>query len=108
MIRLVIDFAVEASREAEFEAMYRDVYVVALKKQQGFEGSSLCKSYSDDVLAEFGADKPAYNYRMTLDFESEPARRAWVASDEHDPAWNHAAGLATKYSYTGYDIVARA
>lgn len=108
MIRLVIDFSVERPHEREFEAMYRDVYVVALKKQQGFLGSSLCKSYPDDVLAEFGAEKPAFNYRMTLDFDSEAARRTWVASEDHDPAWTQATALATKYAYVGYDVVAQA
>lgn len=108
MIRLVIDFAVEGIHESVFEQMYRDVYAVALKKQAGFAGSSLCKSYHADVLAEIGAERPVYNYRMTLDFDSEAARRAWVASDEHDPAWNQATALAAKYTYTGYDVVAQA
>lgn len=106
MIRLVIDFAVDDAQESSFEKMYREVYVPALRKQSGFTGSSLLRLYSADVLTELGADIPPYNFRMTLDFESEPARRAWVASPDHDPAWNQATALATKFAYTGYDIVA--
>jgi heme-degrading monooxygenase HmoA len=107
VIRLAIDFAVESDQQARFEDMYRDVYLVALGKQAGFEGSSLLRLYSADVLTEIGAEIPIYNYRMTLDFESEAARRAWVGSREHDPAWKSATALATKYTYTGYDVVAQ-
>lgn len=107
MIQFTIDFAVESSEEALFEAMYREIYLVALGKQAGFKGSSLLRLYSPEVLAEIGAATSLYNYRMTLAFESEAARLRWVSSREHDEAWRSATALATMYTYTGYDVVAQ-
>lgn len=107
MIQLAIDFAVENSRQVSFERMYHDIYLVALAKQVGFHGSTLLRLYPSVVLVEIGAETPSYNYRMTLDFESESARRAWVNSPEHDPAWRSATALATKHTFVGYDVLAR-
>lgn len=107
MIQLSIDFAVESRQREGFERMYQEIYLVALAKQIGFNGSTLLRIYPDDILFEIGSEVPSYNYRMTLDFESESARRAWVSSPEHDPAWKSATSLATKFTFLGYDVVAR-
>lgn len=108
MICLVIDFEIEESEQQPFEDMYRDVYVRAVQGQSGFVRSALMRLYPRDVLTTIEAAMPVYNYRMTLEFESEQKRLDWVASPEHDPTWERATGLARAYEHVGYDVIDQA
>lgn len=105
MIRLLINFEVGSEQAKSFEEFCRETYIVALSGQPGYVGSSLSRSYAPDVLREIGADEPGYNYQLTLEFESEAARRAWVSCPEHDPIWTRATGMSIRYSYTGYNVL---
>ena len=43
---------------------------------------------------------------MVMVFDTEQNRRRWVASKEHAVAWPRASGMAQKYAWRGYDLVA--
>ena len=47
------------------------------------------------------------NYQMQLVFDTEENRRKWVASKEHETAWPLASSMAEKFSWRGFDVVAK-
>lgn len=108
MVRLLVNFSVRKADEAAFESFCKKTYLPLLARQKGFVRTSLGRLYGREVLQEIGAEVPAHNYHMTIEFDGEAARREWVASPEHDPAWAHVVSLTDECSYTGYDIVAEA
>ncbi|PSL05267.1 hypothetical protein CLV30_104133 [Haloactinopolyspora alba] len=106
MIRLQIFFAVDDGDGAAFERMYHDVYVPALRRQQGYLGSSLLRRYPAHVLEEFGGTVVPYTYQLELDFDSEENRRLWAQSRDHADAWPDVLALATSVQSCGYDVAA--
>ncbi|MBN2864334.1 MAG: hypothetical protein JXN62_14290, partial [Bacteroidales bacterium] len=88
MIKLQMFFKVSEGKSTAFERMYADVYVPALRKQQGYIGSSLQRLFSQRIATEISAAPSDFKYQMELIFESEELRRKWVASPEHqNTAW---------------------
>ena len=101
---LQIYFEVPPSGGSDFEKMYAEVYVPALKKQQGYLSSKLLRLFPPDVAGEIEAAKTDFNYQMELVFDTEENRRLWVASDEHQVAWPQAEKMATQVAWRGYDV----
>ena len=105
MIKLQMFFNVSEVKSTDFERMYANVYVPAMRKQQGYIGSELLRLFPEDVAAEISAAPSEYKYQMEITFESEAARRKWVASREHvEDAWPAAEALADSYEWRGYDL----
>ena len=102
---LQIYFKEPAERAAEFEKMFADTYVPALKVQEGYIRSNLLQVFPADVLEKLGAAPTEFNYQMELVFDTEANRLKWVASDEHQAAWPRAKGMADKVAYRGFDVV---
>ena len=101
MILLQIYFDVSTEKAQDFEQMYRASYVPALKKQEGYLGSTLLRLFPPDVAAEIEAAATTFNYQMELMFDTEAHRRRWVASEEHSVVWPLAEALSQKIACRG-------
>lgn len=104
-ILLQIYFEVAPERSAEFEKMFAESYVPAMRKQQGYQGSTLLRLYATDVANQIMATPTEFNYQMELVFDTEENRQKWVASAEHTKAWPEASGMAKKFAWRGFDLV---
>ncbi len=104
MILLQIYFEIAPERNADFEKMYEDVYVPAMRKQQGYLGSKLLRIYAPAVSRAIQAAPSEFNYQMELMFDTEENRVKWVASQEHVDAWAAAEDIATSAAWRGYDV----
>lgn len=105
MILLQIYFDVPSEKERDFESMYAEAYVPALRKQKGYLGSKLLRLFPPDVVKEIEAAPTEFNYQMELMFDTEENRRLWVASEEHSLVWPLAAGMTQNVAWRGFDIV---
>lgn len=76
-----------------------------LAQQPGFVSAALGRTYPEETLQEIDAERSEFNYQLSLDFQTEESRRAWVGDPRHDPAWGHLVQLAEHVTHTGYDIV---
>ena len=104
---LEIYFKVSKKRAADFEKMYVQSYVPALRKQQGYLRSKLLRVFPEKVSREIDAAPTEFNYQIELVFDTEENRRKWVASKEHATAWPLASGMAQKFAWRGYDVVGK-
>ena len=104
---LEIYFKVSKKRAADFEKMYAQSYVPALREQQGYLRSKLLRVFPEKAAREIEAAPTEFNYQMELVFDTEENRRKWVASKEHQTAWPLASGMAQKFAWRGYDVVGR-
>ena len=105
MMLLQIYFDVSSEKERDFENMYANSYVPALRKQQGYLGSKLLRLFPANVAEEIESAPTEFNYQMELMFDTEENRRLWVASEEHVAVWPLAAGMTRKVAWRGFDIV---
>lgn len=103
---LQIYFDVPGEKAGDFERMYRDTYVPALRKQQGYIRSTLLRLFPPLVAQEIEAAPSEFNYQMELVFDSEANRRRWAASPEHQAAWPQASGMARQVAWRGFDVAA--
>ena len=104
-ILLQIYFQVAPERAVEFEKMFSESYVPAMRKQKGYLRSGLLRLFASGVAQEIEAAPTEFNYQMELVFDTEENRRKWVASKEHAVAWPHASGMAKKVAWRGFDVV---
>ncbi len=104
-ILLQIYFQVSKERAADFEKVFTESYVPALKKQRGYLRSNLLRLFPEKVAKEIEAAATEFNYQMELVFDTEENRRKWVASKEHAKAWPLASGMAEKFAWRGFDVV---
>jgi antibiotic biosynthesis monooxygenase (ABM) superfamily enzyme len=103
-ILLQIYFKVAQERASEFEKMFDESYVPALRKQQGYIRSDLLRLFPEKTAKEIEAAATEFNYQMELVFDTEENRRKWVASREHAKAWPAASDMAEKFAWRGYDV----
>jgi len=104
MILLQIYFEIPKERSASFEEMYENVYVPALRKQQGYLGSKLLRIFPPAASEAIEASPTEFNYQMELIFDTEANRMKWVASSEHVEAWAKAEAMAKSVAWRGYDV----
>jgi antibiotic biosynthesis monooxygenase (ABM) superfamily enzyme len=101
---LQIYFEIEPAKSADFEKMYKDVYVPAMRKQQGYLGSKLLRIFPPAISEAIQAAPTEFNYQMELMFDTEENRMKWVASPEHVEAWAAAEALFRRATWRGYDV----
>jgi len=106
MILFELHFQVDAARRAEFESAFAEIFAPAISKQKGFQSLKLLRLYSPSAIAEIEASPTEYDYQINFTFESEAARRVWATSADHDLAWPKLSGIAQKFFWRGYDVVA--
>jgi hypothetical protein len=103
---LQMDFVVTKEKSADFEKMYRTIYVPALKTRNGYLGSKLIRIFPDNYEKEILGESSTYNYQIQLYFATEADRKLWVASPIHvKKAWPSAQALAKTVKWRGYDVV---
>ncbi len=105
MITLEIKYRVSSASTEAFEKMIKNVYGPALAKQEGFVGYRLLREYSKAERGAIGATSDDYQFHLELTFESEALRQKWVASPEHDPAFEEAKKLTAQIVHNGYHVV---
>jgi mannose-6-phosphate isomerase-like protein (cupin superfamily) len=105
MVKLQMFFEVAEEDFDAFEANYIDVYVPALRKQEGYMGSKLLRTFSPDILRRAGSPETKYTFQMELLFDTEEHRINWTKTPEHDDAWAKTSALAKSFEWLGYDVV---
>ena len=105
MVKLQMFFEVAPKDFEAFETNYIDVYVPALRKQVGYIGSKLLRTFSAEALKRAGSPATKYTYQMELLFDTEEHRIMWTKTPEHDNAWAHTSALAKSFEWLGYDVV---
>lgn len=104
-IKLQMFFEVEEKDFAAFEANYINVYVPALRKQTGYMGSKLIRTFSPEILRKAGSPATKYTFQMELLFDTEEHRVMWTQTPEHDNAWAKTSAFAKSFEWIGYDVV---
>jgi heme-degrading monooxygenase HmoA len=105
MITLEIKYKISPANAETFEKMIKNIYGPALAKQQGFAGYRLLREYSEAERKEIEATSDGYQFHLELTFENEALRRKWVASPEHDAAFEEAKKLAGQIVHNGYHVL---
>jgi len=105
MMLLQIYFEVPKAKEDDFEKMFIESYVPALRKQKGYIGSKLLRLFPKKVAEEIEAAPTEFKYQMNLIFDTEENRQLWVASEEHIAVWPLASGMAESVAWRGFDVV---
>lgn len=105
MAKLQMFFEVEPKNFEAFEKNYINVYVPALRKQVGYMGSKLLRTFPANVLKRIGSPSTKFTYQMELLFDTEEHRVAWTKTPEHDYAWGKTSALAKSFHWLGYDVV---
>lgn len=104
-IRFRIRFTVSAHQAAAFLGMLEGDYVPALTSQDGFRAARILVPYPEDVSVGIGATAHPGVYELEFDFDSEPARRAWVAQPIHDRLWQRAVESTEAQEWSGFLMV---
>lgn len=104
-IKLQMFFEVEEKDFDAFEANYINVYVPALRKQTGYMGSKLIRTFSPEILKRAGSPETKYTFQMELLFDTEEHRIMWTKTPEHDDAWAKTSAFAKSFEWIGYDVV---
>ncbi len=104
MVLLQIYFNVPLDKAGEFERMYSDVYVPALRKQEGYLRSRCLHLYPPEITQAIGATSTEFNYQIMLTFDTEANRLRWANSPEHAVAWPQAVALAQNVAWRGFNV----
>ncbi|MEO6720485.1 MAG: cupin domain-containing protein [Ferruginibacter sp.] len=102
---LQMDFVVTKENAEAFEKMYTSIYVPAMIVQKGYRESKLLRLYPENMSKEIQAEPTTYNYQIQISFDTEEARRKWVASPQHLIAWPAGSALSKEYKWRGYDVM---
>lgn len=95
MVTLHIYLDVEPEQESQFEETYRNAFVPAISKQEGFLRTQLLRS-----LEQGGV------YEVDIYFETEELRERWANSAEHEKVWPQIEEVCTEISPRGFDVLA--
>lgn len=94
MITLHITLNLHAGQGPALEALYREAYVPAIAKQEGFRATTLLRS-ADDVN----------RYEIDIAFDSEAQRVAWAEGPDHDATWPRVVALCEEFSAQGFIVL---
>jgi uncharacterized cupin superfamily protein len=105
MAKLQMFFEVEPANFEAFEKNFIDVYVPALRKQEGYMGSKLLRRFTAEYSKKIGSPETKFTFEMELMFDTEEHRQIWTKTQEHNYAWPKTSALAKSFQWIGYDIV---
>lgn len=94
MITLHIALDVRAGQGPTLEALYREAYVPAITKQDGFRATTLLRAADD-------ADR----YEIDIVFASEAQRQAWADGADHADTWPRIVALCTDFDAQGFEVL---
>jgi heme-degrading monooxygenase HmoA len=82
-IQLHCDLYLDMKREKEMLDHYHNIFMPAIKSQPGFVAVTMLK-----LREEVQGKVPAgCSYRLIISFETEEARKKWVATPTHQKVW---------------------
>ena len=105
MITLHIYLQVMPNHAAEFERIYREVYVPAISTQRGFQHTALLRTYAPDRSATIEG-RQDWEYEIDIMFETEEHRRTWAAGPEHAQVWPLVEAMCGRITWQGFDFLA--
>jgi heme-degrading monooxygenase HmoA len=102
-IQLHCDLYLDAKREKEMLGNYRNVFRPAIRQQPGFVAVTMMKLRQEVQ----GKGPEGCSYRLIISFETEEARKKWVATPTHQKVWPTVENtlLGPKYIALLYDPV---
>lgn len=103
-IRFRIRFTVTEAAAGAFIAMLESEYVPALRSQPGFRTARILSPFPEAVSDEIGAVAHPEVVELEFDFDSESARRGWVAQPIHDRLWQSAVELTDAQEWSGFFV----
>ena len=81
-------------RQPDLETTFRNVFVPAIRVQEGFVRVALIRSVENNR-----------EYQIELAFTTEALRKRWVDSDEHSHAFPKIRELCDRVSHARFDAV---
>lgn len=94
MIELHIHLEPMSGKEEALEGAFRDAFLPAVSRQEGFRRATLLKK--SNALRE---------YEIDLCFDSEELRLKWVASDAHQEAFPKITAVCQRLWHEGFEHV---
>lgn len=104
LAKLQMFFEVAPKDFEAFEKNYINVYVPALRKQVGYMGSKLLRTFPAEQLRKAGSPETKFTFQMELMFDTEEHRIMWTKTKEHDDAWAKTSAFAKSFQWFGYDV----
>lgn len=95
MVLLTIALEVKTGRTAQLTENFSKQFLPVVSRRPGFAGAQLAREL-----------EAPQHMLILLFFETEQQRLDWVASPQHDPAWNAIASLCDGYTPVSYEVVA--
>ena len=104
MITLHIYLQVMPANDAEFERLFRDEYVPAISRQQGFRSGALLHVY-EATRAEAIDARRDWTHEIDIVFDTEENRQKWAAGPEHSRVWPRVESMCERVTWQGFDIM---
>ena len=95
-IQLQVDLSVDPAKEAAMMKHYREVFLPAARKQEGFIDLKMIKLRQTPM----GKAPEGVNWRFVLNFKSEELRQKWVNSALHQQVWPPMENFLRTKNYT--------
>ena len=95
MVTLHISLDVRPGQGPALESLYREEYVPAITKQDGFRSTTLLRSAAE-----------THRYEIDIVFDTEAQRVAWAEGPDHDATWPRVVALCADFSAHGFVVLA--
>ncbi len=95
-IQLHVDLSVDPAKEAAMMKHFREVFLPAARKQDGFIDVKMIKLRQTFM----GKAPDAVNWRFVLNFKSEDLRQKWINSALHQQVWPPMESMLRHKNYT--------
>jgi heme-degrading monooxygenase HmoA len=95
MFILHVDLSAKEGMTKALEGTYRDIFVPAVSKQEGFSEAKLLRAISSE----------AHSHRLVIAFDSEELQKKWVATDLHQQVWPKMDANIAQFSVHNYETV---
>jgi heme-degrading monooxygenase HmoA len=91
---LNVDLYVKSGSDKGLENIFKDNFVPAISKQDGFSRTQLLRPRE--------SESP---YRLVIEFQSLELQQKWVAQPLHQDVWSQMGAHFSKYSAHNYDSI---
>jgi antibiotic biosynthesis monooxygenase (ABM) superfamily enzyme len=95
-IQLHVDLSVDPGKEASMMKHYREVFLPAIRKQEGYIDVKMVKLRSTPM----GKAPDGVNWRFVLNFKNEELRQKWINSALHQQVWTPMESMLRTKNYT--------
>lgn len=94
MFVLNVDLDVKSGKEQSLENTFRNVFIPAISKQEGFSGTQLLRPHDAGAA-----------YRLSIEFQTHALQQKWVAQPLHQEIWPQMEANFNNYSVHNFDSV---